>query len=68
MADELVEKAVKALREEKAKNGQPPYATATEMIEKLWQLSPELYENERRIFEKYWNKKGWEAKCVESTN
>jgi len=56
-ADELIEKAVKVLREEKAKNGQPPYATATEILEKLWQLSPELYENERRIFDKYWNKK-----------
>jgi len=56
MADELIEKAVKALREEKAKNGQPPYATATEILEKLWQLSPELYENERKIFDKYWNK------------
>jgi len=56
MADELIEKAVEALREEKARAGQPPYATATEILEKLWQLSPELYENERRIFDKYWNK------------
>jgi hypothetical protein len=54
---EHLDSAVREVRKEFLRLGQPPLATPEQILEALWNATSEWYERDRKTFEEYWTKR-----------